>query len=97
MKSSGTRSCHSERKSRLRLLTKLQRRPSDDVNRSILCRLVSFPQHARRALTPDNGSENAGHERVSRSLWTSSVSLLIWCCTSRLNAGRKEKPSRYIP
>jgi len=68
MKSRGTLSCLVERKSRLLLLTKLQRRSSDDVNQAVLCRLGSFPRHARRTLTLDNGSENAGHEKITESL-----------------------------
>ena len=68
MKSRGTLSCLVERKSRLLLLTKLPRRSSDDVSRAILYRLSSFPQHARRTLTLDNGSENAGHEKITESL-----------------------------
>lgn len=68
MKSRGTLSCLVERKSRLLLLTKLCRRSSDDVSRAIVCRLGSFPQHARRTLTLDNGSENAGHEKITAAL-----------------------------
>jgi IS30 family transposase len=60
--------CLVERKSRLLLLTKLQRRSSDDVSRTIVYRLGSFPQHARRTLTLDNGSENAGHEKITETL-----------------------------
>lgn len=67
-KSRGTLSCLVERKSRLLLLTKLPKRSSDDVNRAVVYRLGSFPQHARRTLTLDNGSENAGHEKISESL-----------------------------
>jgi IS30 family transposase len=68
MKSRGTLSCLVERKSRLLLLTKLPKRSSDDVNRAIVRRLGSFPLHARRSLTLDNGSENAGHEKITASL-----------------------------
>ncbi len=68
MKSRGTLSCLVERKSRLLLLTKLPRRTSDDVNRAIICRLGCFPQHARKTLTLDNGSENAGHEKIAELL-----------------------------
>lgn len=68
MKSRGTLSCLVERKSRLLLLTKLPKRSSDDVNRAIVRRLGSFPLHARRSLTLDNGSENAGHEKITSSL-----------------------------
>jgi len=68
MKSRGTLSCLVERKSRLLLLTKLPKRSSDDVTRSIVRRLESFPLHARRSLTLDNGSENAGHEKITASL-----------------------------
>lgn len=68
MKSRGTLSCLVERKSRLLLLTKLPKRSSDDVTRAIVRRLGSFPLHARRTLTLDNGSENAGHEKITASL-----------------------------
>jgi len=46
-------------------LTKLHNRTSDNVSRAIVSRLVSFPQQARRTLTLDNGSENAGHEKIA--------------------------------
>jgi IS30 family transposase len=68
MKSAGTLSCLVERKSRLLLLTKLHKRTSDNVSKSIISRLCSFPQHARRTLTLDNGSENAGHENITESI-----------------------------
>lgn len=68
MKSKGTLSCLVERKSRLLLLTKLHNRTSDNVCRAIVGRLASFPQQARRTLTLDNGSENAGHEKITESI-----------------------------
>ena len=67
-KSTGTLCCLVERKSRLLLLTKLPKRTADDVNRATVRRLGSFPQHARRTLTLDNGSENAGHEKITASI-----------------------------
>jgi IS30 family transposase len=66
-KSTGTLCSLVERKSRLLLLTKLKKRASGDVSRAIVKRLSSFPQHARRTLTLDNGSENAGHEKIAHS------------------------------
>ena len=68
MKSTGTLCCLVERKSRLLLLTKLHKRTSDNVSKAIIGRLCSFPQHARRTLTLDNGSENAGHENITESI-----------------------------
>jgi len=68
MKNTGTLSCLVERKSRLLLLTKLHKRTSDNVSKAIISRLCSFPQHARRTLTLDNGSENAGHENITESI-----------------------------
>ncbi len=67
-KSTGSLSCLVERKSRLLLLTKLKKRAADDVSRAIVSRLGSFPQHARLTLTLDNGSENAGHEKITGSI-----------------------------
>jgi IS30 family transposase len=57
-----------ERKSRLLLLTKLQRRTSDNVNNAIVSRLETFPRNARRTLTLDNGTEFAGHEKITASI-----------------------------
>lgn len=67
-KSTGSLSCLVERKSRLLMLTKLKRRTADLVCNAIVKRLGSFPQHARKTLTLDNGTENAGHEKITASL-----------------------------
>ncbi len=66
--STGSLSSIVERKSRLLLLTKLQRRTSDNVNSAIVSRLETFPRNARRTLTMDNGTEFAGHEKITASL-----------------------------
>jgi transposase, IS30 family len=50
------------------MLTKLKRRTADLVCNAIVKRLGSFPQHARKTLTLDNGTENAGHEKITASL-----------------------------
>jgi IS30 family transposase len=54
-----------ERKSRLLLLTKIDRKGAAETNRAIIKRLQKLPVKARRSLTLDNGTENAKHEKLT--------------------------------
>lgn len=57
-----------ERKSRLLLLTKIDRKSASETNKAVLKRLQKLPLKARRTLTLDNGTENAKHEKLTRKL-----------------------------
>jgi IS30 family transposase len=57
-----------ERKSRLLLLTKIDRKSASETNKAILKRLQKLPSKSRRTLTLDNGTENAKHEKLTRRL-----------------------------
>ena len=57
-----------ERKSRLLILTKLKRKTADETNKAVVKRLNGFPQNSRRTLTMDNGSENAGHQKITAAI-----------------------------
>jgi IS30 family transposase len=57
-----------ERKSRLLLLTKIDRKSASETNKAVIKRLHMLPLKARRTLTLDNGTENAKHEKLTRRL-----------------------------
>lgn len=57
-----------ERKSRLLLLTKLPRKSASETVDAVLKRLKGLPPEARRTLTLDNGTENAGHQKITARL-----------------------------
>ena len=57
-----------ERKSRLLLLTRLQRKTAELTKDAVLQRLQCFPEKVRRTLTLDNGSENAKHEAITKAI-----------------------------
>jgi transposase, IS30 family len=57
-----------ERKSRLVLITKLQRKGAAETNKAIIKRLKKLPATGRQTLTLDNGTENAQHEQLSAKL-----------------------------
>ena len=59
-----------ERKSRLVLLRLLSGRTAAETANSVIKRLGKFPSHARRTLTLDNGTENAGHAQITSALGT---------------------------
>lgn len=59
-----------ERKSRLLLLTKMDRKTADLTVESVAQRLGEFPKNLRRTLTLDNGTENAGHEEITKRIGT---------------------------
>lgn len=59
-----------ERKSRFVFITRLQRKTADNTSAAVIERLASLPEKARRTLTLDNGTENAGHENITESVAT---------------------------
>ena len=54
-----------ERKSRLVFITRLQRKTAEETSAAVIERLGKLPEKARRTLTLDNGTENAGHEKIT--------------------------------
>lgn len=61
-----------ERKSRWTHLAKLQKKTSREFRSAINRRLSRHPQHLRRTITYDNGSENTDHLAVNKILGTQS-------------------------
>ena len=59
-----------ERKSRLLKLTKLPRKSASDTVAAVVERLKDLPPEARRTLTMDNGTENAGHQLITAHIGT---------------------------
>lgn len=59
-----------ERKSRLLLITKLDRKSAEQTSETVIRRLGGLPERARRTLTLDNGTENAGHEDITEAIGT---------------------------
>jgi len=57
-----------ERKSRLLMLTRLNRKTADATLKAVVSRLKDLPPQARRTLTLDNGTENAKHQEITSSL-----------------------------
>ena len=57
-----------ERKSRLLMLTKLDRKGAIETKDAVVRRLEVFPSEGRRTLTMDNGTENAQHQEITSSL-----------------------------
>ena len=57
-----------ERKSRLLMLTKLSRKSASDTVEAVVKRLNALPPAARRTLTMDNGTENAGHQEMTADI-----------------------------
>ena len=47
------------------MLTKLKRKSMDATSEAVVARLQGLPDKARRTLTMDNGTENAGHEKIT--------------------------------
>jgi IS30 family transposase len=54
-----------ERKSRLLLLTKIDRKTAQQTTEAVLKRFAAIPETMRKTLTMDNGTENAGHEDIT--------------------------------
>jgi IS30 family transposase len=59
-----------ERKSRLLMLTRLDRKTAQQTTDAVVQRLKSLPERARRTLTLDNGTENAMHEEITETIGT---------------------------
>ena len=59
-----------ERKSRLLLLTRLGRKSAEQTSETVIHRLGGLPERARRTLTLDNGTENAGHQEITGAIGT---------------------------
>ena len=59
-----------ERKSRLLLLTRLDRKTAEQTTDAVVQRLQGLPEKARRTLTLDNGTENSGHGDITRAIGT---------------------------
>lgn len=59
-----------ERRSRLLLITKLDRKSAEQTSETVIQRLGGLPERARRTLTLDNGTENAGHEDITEAIGT---------------------------
>jgi IS30 family transposase len=57
-----------ERKSRLLKLTKLPRKSASDTVDAVVMRLKELPPETRRTLTMDNGTENAGHQKMTADI-----------------------------
>ena len=61
-----------ERKTRMTKLAKIKAKHARDVSNAINRRLSRLPNHARKTITYDNGSENVEHERINKILGTRS-------------------------
>jgi len=59
-----------ERKSRLLLLTKLERKAAGETKRAVVRRLAGFPSALRKTITLDNGTENTLHEEITTEIGT---------------------------
>ena len=52
------------------LLTRLDRKTAAQTTDAVVQRLQGLPEKARRTLTLDNGTENSGHEDITRAVGT---------------------------
>ena len=59
-----------ERKSRMLMLTKLERKAAGETKRAILKRLAGLPMKLRQTITLDNGTENTLHEEITSEIGT---------------------------
>ena len=57
-----------ERKSRLLMLTKLERKAAGETKRAIVGRLANLPAALRKTITLDNGTENTLHEEITSEI-----------------------------
>jgi len=57
-----------ERKTRILRLSKLERKTAAETNKAVLRALKKLPAKAKRTLTLDNGTENAGHAELTTKL-----------------------------
>lgn len=60
----------SERKSKLVRISKLPRRTSVETYQAVVNKLHEYPEKLRQTLTLDNGTENAGHEKITKKINT---------------------------
>jgi len=61
-----------ERKSRVTVIEKVQQKTAQATTDSIVKWLIPLPQHCRRTVAYDNGSENTEHEQTNKLLGTTS-------------------------
>ena len=61
-----------ERKSRFLVASKLDAKSAEPMKNALVDRLSVFPQHLRKSITYDNGTENAQHEETNALLNTQS-------------------------
>lgn len=64
-KSTAGLSTLTERKSLLVKITKLNRKTKEETTNAVIKRLGGYPEGLRQTLTLDNGTENAGHEKIT--------------------------------
>jgi IS30 family transposase len=57
-----------KRVTRLLRLSKLKNKSSSETNKTVTKTLRNLPAKAKRTLTLDNGTENASHEELTKSL-----------------------------
>ena len=57
-----------ERKSRFLMLTRIRRKTAEATCKAVVGRLEAVHPKARRTLTMDNGTENAGHEEITAAI-----------------------------
>lgn len=57
-----------ERKSRLLMLTKLERKAAGETKRAVVQRLAGLPARLRKTITLDNGTENTLHEEITAEI-----------------------------
>lgn len=57
-----------ERKSRLLMLTKLERKAAGETKKAIVGRLSGLPPELRKTITLDNGTENTLHEEITSEI-----------------------------
>lgn len=69
-----------ERTSRYCKLTKLESKSAPNMQVAVVDSIVSLPDSLRKSITYDNGTENASHEAINKTLKTSSY----FCCQSKM-------------
>jgi len=57
-----------ERKTLLTKITKINRKTMEQTTNAVIQRLKDYPEYLRKTLTLDNGTENAGHERITQAI-----------------------------
>ena len=57
-----------ERKSRLIMITRINRKGAKETLDAVISRLGALPHKFRRTLTLDNGTENAKHEIITKGI-----------------------------